>query len=255
MHARGLVAAATRYSSPIAPVLTGRAAGISSISCRIAIPRLSLPVSRLNESFRRTEVMRAEIRRLFSTSKPEAEAGKATGTGSTGSAGSSGTASTGGTSFFSNPLQWWRENNAHLKAMFKQYGYFAVATYLSVYVTTLLSLWALVSNKFIQGPDVNAWINKWSVKKAVWADEIHLRPGFINFATAWILTKPTEPVRLVVTIALVPFLAKRLPPNIMKLFGVVRPEEAAGAATAAVKKAGQTVAAAGQEAARRSGLL
>ncbi|RYG41110.1 DUF1279 domain-containing protein, partial [archaeon] len=87
-----------------------------------------------------------------------------------------------------HPVAWWRANSAKLKDMFKRYGYFAVGTYLGVYVLTLAGMYGLVSTGVIAGPDVNEWLNNWSVKKALSAEPVHLSQRFQNFAMAWIMT-------------------------------------------------------------------
>ena len=43
----------------------------------------------------------------------------------------------------------------------------------------------------------------------------------VEFGTAWLLTKTTEPLRLVGTIALVPLLRRRAPLPLLRLFGAV----------------------------------
>jgi hypothetical protein len=113
---------------------------------------------------------------------------------------------------------WWRANNARLKYFFRTYGYFAVATYLGVYVITLAGLFGLVRAGAIRGPDVNTWLNNWSVKKAFTDKPVHLSPVATDFGVAWLLTKTTEPVRLVVTLAILPVLARRVPASVARLF-------------------------------------
>ena len=102
--------------------------------------------------------------------------------------------------------------------MFKQYGAFAVVTYLSVYVTTLGMLYVGVKLGLIAKPDVNTWINNWRVKKFFMDTPVDIPDSIMDFAVAWVLTKTTEPIRLVVTIAILPFLVKRLPPGARRLF-------------------------------------
>ena len=124
-------------------------------------------------------------------------------------------------SFLSSPLGWWRANAARFKAAIASYGYFAVATYLGVYVTTLAGLFVLVQSGAIEGPDVNAFLNGWFVKKALWGDAPVVIPAaYGNFATAWVLTKTTEPLRLVATLALLPVAARRAPAGLLRAFRV-----------------------------------
>jgi hypothetical protein len=152
-------------------------------------------------------------------------------------------------SFFASPIGWWRANNAKVKRMMAAYGYVTVATYLGVYVVTLSGLFALVSAGAVKGPDVNAFINGWFVKKAVLGDtEVHIPPAWGDFATAWVLTKMTEPFRLVATIGVVPAVVRRAPTGLLRALRVpdkVLAKRATEAAKAsASKKAAALVAAA-----------
>lgn len=106
-----------------------------------------------------------------------------------------------------------------LRLMVKRYGAVAVVTYLGVYVGTLGMLFAAVEsgvNPFDYGLD-----SGWLVEKATgmlegysWSEPfveaIQKNPHAGNFAAAWILTKFTEPVRILVTIAIVPRIARAL---------------------------------------------
>lgn len=143
-------------------------------------------------------------------------------------------------SFFSSPIGWWRANNAKVKRMMAAYGYVTVATYLGVYVITLGSLFGLVSAGAVKGPDVNAFVNGWFVKKALLGDrEVHIPPAWGDFATAWVLTKTTEPFRLVATIAAVPAVVRRAPTGLLRALRVpekVLAKRAREAAEAAVSK-------------------
>lgn len=126
-------------------------------------------------------------------------------------------------SFLSSPIGWWKENSSAVKRLFKDYGGFAVGVYLSVYVCTLLLLYLIVSAKLLEGPDVNEFINSMRLKKAFIERRIEVPQEYADFATAWVLTKTTEPIRLVVTLALVPFLVRRLPASVLAVFKVKKP--------------------------------
>ncbi len=108
-----------------------------------------------------------------------------------------------------------------VQAMWRQYGYLFVATYLSVYVVTLSGTYALVENGVIAGPDVNEWLKTSTVKQMVFGDrEVRCPPVLVNFMTAWLLTKLTEPVRAAVTVALIPIAVRRLPPRLLRALRV-----------------------------------
>ena len=134
------------------------------------------------------------------------------------------TTSTTTTNNKNNILGWFQKNKQEMKFLFQTFGYFTVASYLGVYTVALSSIYGLVSTGIISGPDPTDWINNFWLKKLTMGDDLLILPSWsINFATAWVLTKLTEPIRLVTTIALVPYAAKRLPPSILYLFGV-KPE-------------------------------
>lgn len=122
-------------------------------------------------------------------------------------------------SFLASPLGWWKSNSQQVKLLFREYGAFAIVTYLGVYVTTLGSIYGLVELGVIQNVDVNGWLNNWFIKKAIMGDEpVNIPPHMQNLMMAWVMTKLTEPARLVGTLALVPFLVKRLPPSVIAKF-------------------------------------
>jgi hypothetical protein len=123
--------------------------------------------------------------------------------------------------FLPSPLAWWRANSAHLKELGRQYGYLAVGTYLGIYVVTLSGLFAAVRAGVVSGPDVNAFLSTWWVSQRVFGPgEWHLSEVAVDFGTAWLLTKTTEPLRLVATIPAVPFIAKRAPAGLLRFFRV-----------------------------------
>lgn len=128
-------------------------------------------------------------------------------------------------------LAFLRARKAQLGDMFSKYGYLTVSTYLGVYVLTLGTLYAAVKAKVVPVPrDVNAWLNHWAVKRALLGDayQVHVPPWCVDFATAWVLTKTTEPLRLVTTIALVPTLVRRLPPLVVDKFARFSLKQALG---------------------------
>lgn len=121
------------------------------------------------------------------------------------------------------PIAWLKANKDKLKELAKRYGWFPVATYLGIYVIALTGIYILVKAGAVTGPSperINNFINNWFIKKAIVGDKVlTVPPGIIDFATAWVLTKTTEPVRLVTTIAIVPAVARRLPPHVLQRFG------------------------------------
>jgi hypothetical protein len=139
----------------------------------------------------------------------------------------------------SGVLSWVREQKAKLLALAKEYGYFSVATYFGVYLATLSVVYGLVVAGAVPAFDVNEFMNSLTLKKWMLGPEPIVMPRWgLDFMTAWVITKTTEPARVLVTIALVPFLAKRLPNALLAAFGVrLRPAASAGGAPAAGKAA------------------
>lgn len=126
-------------------------------------------------------------------------------------------------------------NKKRFAVLAKRYGWLTVATYLGVYVLTLGGLFVIVRAGLVSPPDVNGFINGWFVKRAIMGDaQVHIPPAWADFATAWVLTKFTEPVRLVATLALVPFIARRAPHAVLRFLKAL-PAEAAQAAQTAAK--------------------
>jgi hypothetical protein len=122
-----------------------------------------------------------------------------------------------------NPVAWWSANKDRLKGLAKQYGWFVAATYFGVYLVTLAGVFVLVKAGVVAGPSpasVNNFLTTNFIKRMLLGDRTIAVPlEFVDFATAWVITKTTEPVRLVVTIAIVPALARRMP-GVAALFGV-----------------------------------
>lgn len=105
--------------------------------------------------------------------------------------------------------------------LLKRYGYITAATYVAVYVVSLSSVYGIVSLGIIPILDVNSFVNGLSLKKWILGDAPVDIPRWASpLVTAWIITKTTEPVRLVVTAAIMPSVIKRLPVGILRFFGV-----------------------------------
>jgi len=146
-------------------------------------------------------------------------------------------------SWLENPfraaIDWFRNNQERMKALLRQYGPFAVATWLALYLTALFGFWGLVRAGVVQGPDVNEWLSRlptWvraSLPHDKSGDKVALPPSVSEFLAAWLLTKTTEPPRLAIALVLIPSLVRIMPPWARSLVGVSRaaesPEGAAGA--------------------------
>lgn len=111
------------------------------------------------------------------------------------------------------------------REMIRLYGPVFVGTYLSVYATTLGSLFLGVQSGVLDPGYVLGMVSsdeasaKSSVEAIVeimehypwtkpWAPVIERNPQWTNFGVAWVATKFTEPIRLAITIPLVPRVAR-----------------------------------------------
>jgi Protein of unknown function (DUF1279) len=115
------------------------------------------------------------------------------------------------------------------RTMVRQYGSLFVGTYLTVYVSTVFGFYLGIESgcldpayllSFISGDgDGDSAANSATVITNVlnryswtqWAvPYIEENPWAANLAVAWIVTKPTEPIRFGVTVGILPLLARSL---------------------------------------------
>jgi len=92
-----------------------------------------------------------------------------------------------------------------LRVLWKEYGWTVIGTYLSIYVGTLGMMYTAISSGLIGGGDVLHWVDALGM-----ADHFpsNLSPASSNLLVAWVATKLTEPLRLAVTIAITPRVAR-----------------------------------------------
>ena len=101
---------------------------------------------------------------------------------------------------------------SQLRRLFRQYGVVAVGSYLTIYLGTLGMLYVAVKERWMGGVDVQHWM-EW-LGAGAWMEDLDPRKG--DLAVAWIATKLTEPLRLALTAALTPTVARwlgRAPPK------------------------------------------
>ena len=134
----------------------------------------------------------------------------------------------GGSLLFA-PWRWLMANKAALSQLARESGWLAAATYLSVYVLTLSALFAAVHSGALAALGmapldvagaIHARLPEW-LWKPLLGESGKLSPLFVEFGAAWLLTKTTEPLRLVATIALVPLLRRYAPLMLLRFFGAV----------------------------------
>jgi hypothetical protein len=110
--------------------------------------------------------------------------------------------------------------------MIQKYGPVFIGTYLTVYVSTLGSLYIGVESGVLDPAYLMSWVaeDEETTKSTVhlvaefmehyswtkqYAPLVEQHPGFANLGVAWIATKFTEPLRLGATALIVPRLARR----------------------------------------------
>lgn len=104
-----------------------------------------------------------------------------------------------------------------IKYMWKAYGYFAIGSYLGLYIVTLSSIYFALDFDVFKASSVG-FSPEMAVHKVCEIFEAvtgsQMLPGFIRehpkvgtFAVAWVMTKFTEPLRMGITLAVVPKIA------------------------------------------------
>jgi hypothetical protein len=127
-------------------------------------------------------------------------------------------------------IRLWRWSSLKMQSLWRRYGWLTVVTWFGVYFTFLgtvfgirrLGLFGSVGTQ--RARDLEEWINKQPWKQR-WLGErpISLSPAAFDFMVAWLLIKPTEPLRLILVVLLVPWLVRRLPPSVLLRLGAKIP--------------------------------
>ena len=136
---------------------------------------------------------------------------------------------------FKKALAYIRKNSGELKQLIKQYGKLTLTFYFGLYFLTLGAISATTMTGVVATPEwlnANKWLNSLPFVKSAVKEPIKLSPKLDAFLAAWLLTKTTEPFRIVITLATVPLLVKRLPPRVLRFFGIDRPQAAEAMAVA-----------------------
>jgi hypothetical protein len=105
-----------------------------------------------------------------------------------------------------------------MKLLWKQYGVVFVVTYISVYLSTLGTIYELLAHDFISAKSAVDFFIWLGLDNHLDVTKLTSKTG--NFALAWLLTKPTEPIRLVLSSVITPKLARMVgsaPPKVKKV--------------------------------------
>ena len=103
-------------------------------------------------------------------------------------------------------------NESRLRRLIRQYGVVAVGSYLVIYVSTLGMLYVAIAERWLGGYDIQHIVDALGLEQYM----EHIDPRKGDFAVAWIATKFTEPLRLALTAAITPTVARligRAPPR------------------------------------------
>ncbi|KAL0485705.1 hypothetical protein AKO1_003320 [Acrasis kona] len=96
------------------------------------------------------------------------------------------------------------------KNFFKKYGFVGLAVHFSVYFLTIGIFYICLEQNWLNVGDVDKWFRSLGVDKYFNMDKLEENKKGANLALAWLLTKPTEPVRFLITMALTPYALKIL---------------------------------------------
>jgi FAM210A/B-like domain len=93
-----------------------------------------------------------------------------------------------------------------LRVLWQQYGYTAIGVYMGVYVGTLGTLYLMVSTNLVGAGDAISLLKAVGIDRFL--DVSELGPKKSGLALAWILTKVVEPLRLALSVAITPSIAR-----------------------------------------------
>ena len=97
-------------------------------------------------------------------------------------------------------------NESRLRRLIRQYGVVGVGSYLLIYVSTLGMLYVAIKERWLGGYDIQHIVDALGLSQYM----EHIDPRKGDFAVAWIATKFTEPLRLALTAAITPTVARML---------------------------------------------
>ncbi|GAW82278.1 hypothetical protein, conserved [Plasmodium gonderi] len=97
----------------------------------------------------------------------------------------------------------------NVKNFFKKYGYIGLGTYFVVFLVTFCCSYFFVHFKYISLADITYWSEKTHLKKYI-NDDLHKKIDSLwgELIFAYIASKVTEPVRIIITILITPYIAK-----------------------------------------------
>ena len=98
-----------------------------------------------------------------------------------------------------------------LSASMKRYSYLCILNYLILYIISFSTIYYLVKVDLLSSPvDPNKYLKTFWLKKRL-LGENDLPEWMIDLATTWLINKATEPVRILIIVAITPVIARFLP--------------------------------------------
>ena len=96
----------------------------------------------------------------------------------------------------------------------QKYGTLCLVNYIALYIVVFSTIYYLVRTDVLSSPvDPNKYLKNFWLKKRL-LGENDLPEWCIDLATSWLINKATEPVRILVVIALTPMIAGMLPDGV-----------------------------------------
>jgi len=101
-----------------------------------------------------------------------------------------------------------------LSSQMQKYGTLCLVNYIALYIVVFSTIYYLVKTDVLSSPvDPNKYLKNFWLKKRL-LGENDLPEWCIDLATSWLINKATEPVRILVVIALTPMIAGMLPDGV-----------------------------------------
>jgi len=98
------------------------------------------------------------------------------------------------------------EKPGKLRLLVREYGAVGVGTYISVYLSTLASLYAAIESGVVPAADAIGLLRRIGADRFIDLDKLSPKAG--SFAIAWIMAKFTEPLRAALVFAITPRIAR-----------------------------------------------
>lgn len=96
-----------------------------------------------------------------------------------------------------------------VKEFVRKYGILGVVLYFGIYFANIALFYVMLESGLFKKEEIITKLKNWGMDKHFDLDKL-IAGKKTSFAIAWIMTKMTEPIRMFLTITIVPFLSRRL---------------------------------------------